>query len=48
MPLTNDADNPFNKYKDYGFEAAIGRTSLVPAPPGDVLTALQNLFVRIR
>jgi ABC-type Fe3+ transport system substrate-binding protein len=46
--LTNDADNPFNKYKDYGFEAAIGRTSLVPAPPGDVLTALQNLFVRIR
>ena len=23
--LTNDADNPFNKYKDYGFEAAIGR-----------------------
>jgi ABC-type Fe3+ transport system substrate-binding protein len=46
--LTNDADNPFNKYKDNGFEAAIGRTSLVPAPKGEVLTALQDLFVRVR
>ena len=46
--LTDDPENPFNKYKDYGIEATISRTSLVPAPPGDVLTALQQLFIRVR
>jgi len=46
--LTNAADNPFNLYKDDGFQATIGRTSLVPAPSGDVLTGLQALFTRVR
>ena len=46
--LTNDPNNPFNLYKDYGFQATIGRTSLVPAPKGEVLTALQALFTRVR
>ena len=46
---TTDPTNPFNTYKDYGFDPrAVGRTSLVSTPSGPVLTALQNLFVRVR
>ena len=42
--LTNDADNPFNKYKDAGLTIRIPRTVVADTPSGDVLNRLMTLF----
>jgi hypothetical protein len=42
--LTNDADNPFNKYRDAGLTIRIPRTVVADTPTGDVLNRLMTLF----
>ncbi len=44
--LTNDADNPFNRYKDAGLEINIPRTTIADTPTGDVLNRLMTVFGR--
>jgi ABC-type Fe3+ transport system substrate-binding protein len=44
--LTNDADNPFNKYKDAGLAIRIPRTVVADTPPGDILNRLMTSFDR--
>jgi hypothetical protein len=44
--LTNDADNPFNKYKDAGLAIRIPRTVVADTPSGDVLNRLMTVFDR--
>ena len=44
--LTNDANNPFNRYKDAGLEIRIPRTTIADTPAGDVLNRLMTVFGR--
>jgi hypothetical protein len=44
--LTNDASNPFNRYKDAGLEINIPRTTIADTPSGDILDRLMTLFGR--
>ena len=44
--LSNDPDNPFNRYKDQGLLVKLPRTTLADTPPGDVLTRLQSVLER--
>jgi hypothetical protein len=44
--LTNDASNPFNRYKDAGLEINIPRTTIADTPSGDILNRLMTLFGR--
>lgn len=44
--LTNDADNPFNKYKDAGLAIRIPRTVVADTPSGDILALLMTVFDR--
>lgn len=44
--LTNDANNPFNRYRDAGLEISIPRTTIADTPSGDVLNRLMTSFGR--
>jgi Bacterial extracellular solute-binding protein len=44
--LTNDANNPFNRYRDAGLEIRIPRTTIADTPAGDVLNRLMTVFGR--
>lgn len=44
--LTNDPNNPFNRYKDAGLQIKIPRTVIADAPTGDVLDQLRQVFER--
>ena len=44
--ITNDQENPFNKYKSAGLLVNIPRTILADIPPGNVLTRLMDVFGR--
>jgi Bacterial extracellular solute-binding protein len=44
--ITNDPNNPFNKYQSAGLNIKIPRTVLADAPSGDVLDRLRSIFQR--
>lgn len=44
--LTNDPNNPFNRYKAAGLQISIPRTVIADAPTGDVLDRLRHIFDR--
>ncbi len=44
--LTNDPNNPFNRYKDAGLDIRIPRTVIADTPSGEVLTDLMSVFGR--
>ncbi|MEO5953778.1 MAG: substrate-binding domain-containing protein [Chloroflexia bacterium] len=44
--LTNDPNNPFNRYKDAGLEINIPRTTIADTPSGDILNRLMTLLGR--
>jgi ABC-type Fe3+ transport system substrate-binding protein len=44
--LTDDPDNPFNRYKDAGLDIRIARTLIADTPSGEVLDRLMDTFHR--
>ncbi|HKP54211.1 MAG TPA: substrate-binding domain-containing protein [Chloroflexia bacterium] len=48
VPLlnNNDANNPFNKYKDAGLQIDIPRTAITDPPSGEVVNRLMSVFQR--
>ncbi|MEO8284820.1 MAG: substrate-binding domain-containing protein [Chloroflexota bacterium] len=44
--LTNDPNNPFNRYKDAGLTIRIPRTVIADTPQGDVLNRLMTILDR--
>ena len=44
--LTNDPNNPFNRYKDAGLDIRIPRTVIADTPTGEVLSRLMNVLER--
>jgi ABC-type Fe3+ transport system substrate-binding protein len=44
--LTDDANNPFNRYKDAGLDIRIARTVIADTPAGNVLNRIMDTFER--